>query len=131
MAIQAALEIGSGNLKLERKRPMVETVTNYLLSRRPLIDTVALRMARDKIMKQTAGNYPAPLKILEVIRSGLVDGKKRGYEEEAKVKNFFNELFIKAFGELSQTFQSKALIGLFNGSTECKKDKYGDARPTK
>lgn len=90
MAIQAALEIGSGNLKLERKRPMVETISNYLLSRRPLIDTVALRMARDKIMKQTAGNYPAPLKILEVIRSGLVDGKKQGYEEEAKVKIFFN-----------------------------------------
>lgn len=37
-------------------------------------------------MKQTGGNYPAPLKILDVIRTGLVDGKNKGYEEEAKVE---------------------------------------------
>lgn len=36
-------------------------------------------------MKQTMGNYPAPLKILDVIRTGLVTGKQAGYEEEAKV----------------------------------------------
>ena len=37
---------------------------------------------------------------------------------------------FKNFGELSQSFQSEALIGLFNGSTECKKNKYGEARKT-
>ncbi|KAK6023880.1 fatty acid oxidation complex, alpha subunit [Ostertagia ostertagi] len=37
----------------------------------------------------------------------------------------------KCFGELTQSYQSKALIGLFNGSTECKKNKYGEGRPVK
>jgi hypothetical protein len=37
---------------------------------------------------------------------------------------------FKAFGELSQTTQSKALIGLFHGRTEAKKSKYGDAPKT-
>merc|ERR1712136_345278 len=31
----------------------------------------------------------------------------------------------KGFGELTVTNESKALIGLFHGQTECKKNKYG------
>ncbi|VDL83704.1 unnamed protein product [Nippostrongylus brasiliensis] len=38
---------------------------------------------------------------------------------------------LKCFGELIQTHQSKALIGLFNGSTDCKKNKYGQGQPVK
>ncbi|VDM65368.1 unnamed protein product [Strongylus vulgaris] len=37
----------------------------------------------------------------------------------------------KSFGELTQTYQSKALVGLFTGSTECKKNKYGKGLPVK
>lgn len=94
VAIQAALQISSGQLKVERQRPLIERVSNYFLSRRPLIDSVTLRMAREKVMKQTAGNYPAPLKILDVVRTGLVDGKQEGYEKEAKVKNFLKLIFL-------------------------------------
>lgn len=68
----------------------------------------------------TAGNYPAPLKILEVIRTGVLSGSSEGYGAESK-----------AFGELSQTNASKALIGLFEGSTDAKKNKYGQAAPVK
>ncbi|KAI6208211.1 Mitochondrial trifunctional protein alpha subunit [Aphelenchoides besseyi] len=119
VAVQTALDISEGRLKVERKRPFVESATNYFLTRRPLLDSVVMRMAREKVMKQTLGNYPAPLKILDVVRTGLVSGSQVGYEEEAR-----------AFGILTQTTQSAALIGLFQGSTECKKDKYGDARKT-
>ncbi|KAI6229053.1 Mitochondrial trifunctional protein alpha subunit [Aphelenchoides fujianensis] len=120
VAVQTALDISEGRLKVERKRPFLQSATNYFLSRRPLLDSVVIRMARDKIMKQTMGNYPAPLKILDVVRAGLVSGGQAGYEEEAR-----------AFGDLTQTTQSAALIGLFHGSTECKKDKYGDAPKAK
>lgn len=85
VAIKTALDISEGRLKVERKRPFAESAVNYFLTRRPLIDSVVLRMAREKIMKQTLGNYPAPLKILEVVRTGLVNGKQAGYEEEARV----------------------------------------------
>jgi enoyl-CoA hydratase/long-chain 3-hydroxyacyl-CoA dehydrogenase len=89
VAVQTALDISSGKLKIERKRPFIEAATNYFLTRRPLIDSVVLRMARDKIMKQTLGNYPAPLKILDVVRAGLVNGKQVGYEEESRVCSVF------------------------------------------
>ena len=36
-------------------------------------------------MKKTAGLYPAPLKIMEVIRTGIEKGEKAGYEAEAQV----------------------------------------------
>lgn len=49
VAIQTALDISEGRLKIERKRPLVEAVTNYFLTRRPLIDSVVLRMAREKV----------------------------------------------------------------------------------
>uniref|UniRef100_A0A0K0F5C5 Trifunctional enzyme subunit alpha, mitochondrial n=1 Tax=Strongyloides venezuelensis TaxID=75913 RepID=A0A0K0F5C5_STRVS len=118
VAVGVAKNIADGSLKVERVRPFPERVQNYFLSRRPLIDSVVMRMATDKIMKQTLGNYPAPLKILNTIRTGLVEGSEAGYDAEAK-----------NFGELSETGASKALIGLFHGSTDAKKNKYGEGRP--
>ena len=38
-------------------------------------------------MKKTAGLYPAPLKIMEVMRAGLEKGSEEGYEAEAKVSS--------------------------------------------
>ena len=35
-----------------------------------------------KVMKQTNGLYPAPLKILEVLREGLDEGAAKGYIAE-------------------------------------------------
>ena len=65
-------------------------------------------------MKQTNGLYPAPLKILEAVREGVDNGMVKGQAAESKL-----------FGELTVTNESKSLIGLFNGQTECKKNKYG------
>ena len=36
-------------------------------------------------MKKTAGLYPAPLKIMKVIRAGIENGEEAGYEAEAQV----------------------------------------------
>lgn len=98
-----------------------------------VLDNVVLKMAKDKVMKMTAGNYPAPLKIMNVIREGLVNGNTNGYAAEAKVGRKWIEggLIIQAFGELTQTTQSNALIGLFNGSTDAKKNKYGQGLAVK
>merc|ERR1719158_618259 len=70
--------------------------------------------AKGKVMKQTNGLYPAPLKILEVIRAGLDGGPDAGYKAERE-----------KFGELVATTESKGLISLFHGQTECKKNKFG------
>ena len=70
--------------------------------------------AKGKVMKQTNGLYPAPLKILEVLRTSLDKGSDAGYKAEHE-----------GFGELAATSESKALISLFHGQTECKKNKFG------
>lgn len=52
-----------------------------------------------------------------MIRTGVDKGTQAGYEAECK-----------GFGELSQTPQSKGLIGLFHGQTDCKKNKFGEPK---
>merc|ERR1719260_362722 len=68
----------------------------------------------------TNGLYPAPLKILDSIRAGLDGGPTKGYEAERT-----------KFGELVATSESRGLISLFHGQTECKKNKFGaPAKPS-
>jgi enoyl-CoA hydratase/long-chain 3-hydroxyacyl-CoA dehydrogenase len=60
-------------------------ISNFLLTNRPLLDSVLMRKATEGVMKQTQGNYPAPLKIISVLRTGLLDGEQQGYEAETQV----------------------------------------------
>lgn len=114
VAISVAKQLASGTLKPNRTRPLLERTINYILTKPPFLDKVLLKTATNKVMKQTAGNYPAPLKILEVVRAGLRSNDDSGYDQEAR-----------AFGQLSQTTQSKALIGIFNSSNACKRNTWG------
>lgn len=52
---------------------------------------------------------------MDVIRTGVEKGPSAGYAAERN-----------GFGELSATPQSKGLIGLFRGQTECKKNRFGN-----
>merc|ERR1719187_760119 len=79
-----------------------------------LVKDQVFKKARGQVMKMSGGLYPAPLKILDVVRAGLDKGEKEGYAAEAQ-----------GFGELAATNESKGLIGLFDGQTECKKNKFG------
>lgn len=115
VAIQVARDLGSGAMKKPDRSPktLTEKLTNWALSFDQAKDYV-FKTAKGKVMKQTNGLYPAPLKILEVIRAGLDGGSKKGYEAESQ-----------GFGELCVTPESKSLISLFHGQTECKKNKFG------
>ena len=42
--------------------------------------------ARGNVMKMTAGVYPAPLAIIDVVRTSLDKGAKAGYAKEAEVR---------------------------------------------
>lgn len=86
VAISFAKELSEGKLKVDRTRPLVERLTNKVLTSRPLLDSLVLRKAREGVMKMTFGNYPAPLKILDVVRTGLTETNSEvGYENEARV----------------------------------------------
>lgn len=48
-----------------------------------------------------------------------------------KIVHVLQYLCEQCFGELAMTTESKALIGLYNGTTACKKNKYGSpSRPS-
>ncbi len=122
IAIGVARDLAQGKAKLPSRKPksLMEKVTNQAF-KYDFVKNYVFDTAKGKVMKMTNGLYPAPLKILEVVRTGLDKGPKGGYEAEHI-----------GFGQLAATSESKALIGLFHGQTECKKNKFGKpAKPTK
>ena len=121
IAIKTAKQLGEGSMKLPNRGPknFQAKATNAILGLNPVKDYV-FKTARGKVMKQTNGLYPAPLKILDSIRAGLDGGATAGYEAERT-----------KFGELVATSESRGLISLFHGQTECKKNKFGaPAKPS-
>ncbi|XP_017461500.1 PREDICTED: trifunctional enzyme subunit alpha, mitochondrial-like, partial [Rhagoletis zephyria] len=113
VAIDTALKLAKKELKINRKRPLSETLLRKALGYQFVRDKV-LGKARETVNKFAKGNYPAPLKIIEVVDSALSKSRAEGFAHEAR-----------AFGELTQTTESKALIGLFHGQTHCKKNHFG------
>ncbi|RZB49918.1 trifunctional enzyme subunit alpha, mitochondrial, partial [Asbolus verrucosus] len=114
VAVDIAKQLASGKLKIDRKKTgLVDRLLEFALQYNWVKDQV-FGKAKAQVMKMSGGLYPAPLKILEVVRTGIDKGMKAGLEAEAK-----------AFGELAMTPQSKGLMGLFRGQTECKKNRFG------
>jgi len=115
IAIKTAKQLGEGTMKLPNRDPksLSKKAENFALGVGPVKDYV-FNMAKGKVMKQTNGLYPAPLRILEAVRAGLDEGTDGGYKAERE-----------KFGELVATSESKGLISLFHGQTECKKNKFG------
>ncbi|XP_064483584.1 trifunctional enzyme subunit alpha, mitochondrial-like isoform X2 [Ornithodoros turicata] len=116
VAVESAHALVSGNLKPNRTRPLPERLLSVALKYQFVRDMI-FNKAKGQVMKLTQGLYPAPLKILEVVRAGIEKGSKVGYDEESR-----------AFGELCATTQSKGLIGLYFGQVTCKKNRFGNPK---
>lgn len=116
-AVQTARDIANEKLKVERgPKSLMDKIMQQVLSINFVKDQV-FKKAKAQVMKATGGLYPAPLKILEVVRVGLDKGPIAGFEAEAK-----------GFGQLAITPESKGLISLFFGQTACKKNRFGSAK---
>ncbi|CAH0746973.1 unnamed protein product [Bemisia tabaci] len=113
VAVKVAQDIAAGKITLQRKKGLTDKVLNFALGYDFVKDKI-FGKAKSSVMKMTGGLYPAPLKIIEVIRTGIDKGPRAGYEAESE-----------GFAELAMTPQSKGLIGLFFGQTECKKNRFG------
>jgi len=115
IAVGIAADLASGKTKKPLRGPknFQDKATAWALQFDAVKDYI-FNQAKGKVMKQTNGLYPAPLKILEVLRTSLDKGSDAGYKAEHE-----------GFGELAATSESKALISLFHGQTECKKNKFG------
>ncbi|MEK7668833.1 MAG: fatty acid oxidation complex subunit alpha FadJ [Gemmatimonadota bacterium] len=72
---------------------------------------LVLRRARAMTLKQTRGQYPAPLAALDAVRFGLAHGLERGLPYEAEL-----------FGKMAVTPVSRCLVDVFFATTALKKD---------
>jgi 3-hydroxyacyl-CoA dehydrogenase / enoyl-CoA hydratase / 3-hydroxybutyryl-CoA epimerase len=117
--LQAAVQLA---LKGKPQRQAANlNLMGKLLERTALGRNVLFSQARKQTLKKTQGNYPAPLKILDVIKTGVEQGVKAGLAAE-----------VKAFGQLCMTPESAALRGLFFATTQMKKESgAGDVKPAK
>ena len=82
-----------------------------LLERNPVGRKILFDQARKKTLGQTRGHYPAPLRAIEVVRVGIEDGPRAGFDAEAR-----------AVAELAVSRTAKNLIHVFHLTEEAKKE---------
>jgi 3-hydroxyacyl-CoA dehydrogenase/enoyl-CoA hydratase/3-hydroxybutyryl-CoA epimerase len=111
--LDAAVELAKKGKPTGRRLPVRERIMAGPLGR-----TLLFRMVEKKTQQKTHGNYPAAPRILDVVQTGLAQGRSSGYEAEAR-----------AFGELAMTPQSRALRHIFFTSTDIKKDPGSAVEP--
>ena len=87
-----------GKRKVQGGTSLIERAATWLAPARQL----AYRRARSAVLKETKGHYPAPLRALEAIATGLDRGMDAGLEAEARL-----------FGELATSDVARNLIALF------------------
>lgn len=121
IALAAADRLARGGKRPRRKGGW----TRLLLDGNPLGRSVVYSRARRSVAERTHGNYPAPPRAIEVVRTGLEHGMTRGLEAEAQ-----------AFGELAMTDVSRRLVELFFAGSALRKDDgvppgMGHARPVR
>jgi 3-hydroxyacyl-CoA dehydrogenase/enoyl-CoA hydratase/3-hydroxybutyryl-CoA epimerase len=89
-----------------------------LLEGNPLGRRLVLARARRKVLAETRGHYPAPLRAIEVVGAGLDRGRSAGFDAEAR-----------AIGELAVSPVSKNLVHVFRLMEASKRDDGAPAPP--
>merc|ERR1712226_773250 len=108
-AIQSAVDIINGKLKLEKRK---KSFLNRLLEDSAIGQKIIWTQIDKMVEKNTSGNYPAPYAIIQCVQRGLANRETR-FENERKE---FAKLAAK---------ESEALIGIFDGMTQMKKNPFG------
>jgi 3-hydroxyacyl-CoA dehydrogenase/enoyl-CoA hydratase/3-hydroxybutyryl-CoA epimerase len=103
-----ALELAKKGYKRKRKRSAMDAFLESSLGRR-----MVFKQARQMVMRQTRGLYPAPLEIIDSVEYGLKKGLKKGMEKD-----------IDRFVKLVMSPEAKSLMTLFFGITDLKKNPY-------
>ncbi|XP_072490034.1 trifunctional enzyme subunit alpha, mitochondrial isoform X2 [Notamacropus eugenii] len=118
VAITFAKELADKKISLKKEKGLIDKLTAYAMTF-PFVRQLIYKKVEERVQKQTKGLYPAPLQIINVVKTGIEHGGEAGYLSESQ-----------KFGELAMTKESKALIGLYNGQVLCKKNKFGAPQKT-
>ena len=110
LAILKAKKIVNGKFKIKDRK------LNYMdyLEKNFLIRNFIFKQAKKGVDKATGGKMPAPYMIINTLKDNY-----------RKDKDIYLNNETENFAKLSETNESKALIGLFNGSNQVKKHDYG------
>jgi 3-hydroxyacyl-CoA dehydrogenase / enoyl-CoA hydratase / 3-hydroxybutyryl-CoA epimerase len=113
VAIDLARKLASGAKRQGRtkKPPLSSELTRVALEENPIGRAILFQKARTMVMKRTHGHYPAPLRIIDVLKTFASDGFDAAKEIEAR-----------AFGELAVSSVARRLMDLFFAQTALKKD---------
>jgi len=107
-AVKKADELAkSGKIRRKRKR----TILNFLLESNPVGRRLIFSRAREMVTRQTYGCYPAPYAVIDTLEFSYKNGRDAGLKKA-----------VELFGRLAVSPQSRALISLFTGMTELKKN---------
>ncbi|EDM03000.1 rCG61339, isoform CRA_b [Rattus norvegicus] len=118
VAVNFAKGLADRKVSAKQSKGLMEKLTSYAMTI-PFVRQQVYKTVEEKVKKQTKGLYPAPLKIIDAVKTGLEQGNDAGYLAESE-----------KFGELALTKESKALMGLYNGQVLCKKNKFGAPQKT-
>jgi 3-hydroxyacyl-CoA dehydrogenase/enoyl-CoA hydratase/3-hydroxybutyryl-CoA epimerase len=110
VAVQRASEIAAGTKRRSTGR-VDRGAEGLFIERNKLGRSLVFKKARQSVMQQTHGQYPAPLAALDVVRLGYEQGEEAGFKEESR-----------RFGQLAMTEVSRQLIFLFFATNSLKKD---------
>lgn len=121
IAVRVAKDLSEGTLKPRKPSPLwsIPGLTYWATTNFSFGRDYVFKKAKADVEAKTLGNYPAPLAILDVVKTGLEKGEKVGLEAEAK-----------KFGELTKSPQAEALINIFLGQTSLKKNRFGSPQRT-
>ncbi|KAK7940427.1 hypothetical protein WMY93_003753 [Mugilogobius chulae] len=113
IAVECARGIANKKISLHKPKGTMQKIQDYVMSFE-FVRNQIYKTVHGKVMKQSKGLYPAPLKIIECVKTGVEQGPIAGYLAEAQ-----------NFGKLARTSESAALIGLYHGQVACKKNRFG------
>jgi len=108
-AIKSAVDMISGKLKQKKKS---KSLMNRLLEDTSIGQKILWNQINKMVQKNTNGNYPAPNAIIRCVQHGISDPATR-FENERE-----------EFAKLAATKESEALIGIFDGMTQMKKNPF-------
>ena len=114
LLIEAAIKRAQSALSEKpglQRRAKISQLRNWLLAGNRLGRKFLFGQAVARTFSKTRGNYPAADKIIEVVRTGLAEGRRRGLNAEAE-----------AFGHLVVSPESRQLVKLFFASRALKKE---------
>ena len=103
---------GDGNQEADATRASWQT---RAMEATRVMREIIYKKAAESADRKTRGNYPAPRKIIDCVRTGLEEGLEEGLRQEER-----------SFGDLAVSPQSRELIRLFFAKNEAEKNPLAD-----